>query len=180
MEHEITALQIIFVHWGFSSIAAWSLIFYYDLVVHFITKFIRVFLKLRPPLIVHFKIPCFHCFVIFYFLNKSNLWFYNCNAWSFVLTLNWIQVIFSDKNNYTDEVYYVIMRVFLARERVPSSCTSLARIRDNLRELGMKTSNFILIPSLFHSILNTTTNSCQPDIVPNSNLIPHRLSFILP
>ena len=31
-----------------------------------------------------------------------------------------------------------ISRVFLARERVPSSCTSLARIRDNLRELGMK------------------------------------------
>ena len=64
--------------------------------------------------------------------------------------------------------------------QVPSSCTSSARIRDNLRELGMKMSNFILIPSLFHSILNTNTNSSQPDIVPNSNLIPHPLSFILP
>ena len=40
-------------------------------------------------------------------------------------------------------------RVFSARERVLSSCTSLARIRDNLQELGTKTANFVLILFLF-------------------------------
>ena len=45
-----------------------------------------------------------------------------------------------------------ISRVFLARERVPSSCTSLARIRDNLRELGMKTSNFVLFTRIVLTI----------------------------
>ena len=40
------------------------------------------------------------------------------------------------------------MRVFLARERVLSSCMSLARIRDNLQELGMKTSNSVLFTQI--------------------------------
>ena len=48
----------------------------------------------------------------------------------------------------------------------------------NLRELGMKMPNFILIPFLFQFYLTATPNSRLSAIVPNSTVIPCPFSTI--